>query len=107
MDNCSYLLELTKKNGNLEDYNILFSHEVIGELQLTIHSKYVFIRQISILEDLKRLGHATKVIDYLRKKYRKPIELCISTHSNSAILLWNNYFNGKTVLNLRGNIFRL
>lgn len=100
-----YTLELKKKENVIEDYEVLFDENIVGELQLTIHPEYVFIRHIRIYDSYKRQGHATSIVNMLKHIYKIPIQLAITMHSNSAILFWENYFKNQNVKKIRGNIY--
>jgi len=106
-ENSIYETIRKRKLDNLEDYDICLDGKKIGELQLTIHPDYVFIRQISIDDTYKRCGHATNIIDRIRNFYDKPIRLCISTHSKSAVLFWRSYFEKHNAEHIRGDLYSL
>lgn len=107
MINFPYNIQLMKKTDNLEDYSVDLFGERIGELQLTINDDFIFIRQISIQPEVRRCGHATKIIDYLCEHCPRPIRLCISVHSNSAIMFWSHYFKTRNASLIRGSIYSL
>lgn len=102
-----YKIKLTNKTDHLYDFYILFDNLEIGTLQLTVHPEFLFIRHIGIHPEYRRNSHASNVIDYLCQTSDIPIQLCISTHSQSAMLFWKKYFIGKEVEHLKGETYSI
>lgn len=105
--NNGYKFLLRKRVDNLEDYEIWLEDKKIGDLLLTLHEDYIFIRHIGICDEYRRCGHATKVIDGLKANYKKAIHLCVSINSTSAVSFWKNYFTKNNVENIRGHIYSI
>ena len=102
-----YKILLRERVDNLEDYEIWLEDKRIGDLLLTLHEDYIFIRHIGIYDEYRRCRHATKVIDGLKANCKKPIHLCVSINSTSAVLFWENYFMKNNVENIRGHIYSI
>lgn len=102
-----YSLVLINDVDNLKDYKILYNSKHIGNLELTLHKDNVFIRHITIFKEYRRCGHASNIVDYLLYLFSLPVSLCVSQSSESAINFWENYFNIRNVVHIRGNIYEI
>lgn len=102
-----YSLKIISELENLLDTKICYKDIEIGELLLTFHKDEIFIRQISIKEKYRRSGHSTNIVDALKEHFKRPISLCVSKHSESAIGFWKSYFDGKNVHRIRGDIYKI
>lgn len=88
------------------DYEIYDGDCNIGSLNITHHDEYLFIRHIRINENLRGLGYATLVMDYVLEYYQLPVRLCVN-HNESAKGFWENYFKEKNVKRDRGSIYTI
>ena len=87
-----YIKEIERDSDCDISYKIMLDDKEVGTF-LTIEDerKFVFIRQISICDEFKRLGIAKQVIDNFVSDSKKPVRFTIATNSKSAILFWNKY----------------
>lgn len=102
-----YSLSVISELESFLDTKIYYKDKEIGELLLTTNKEEIFIRQIGINERYRRKGHSTQVVDALKEYFKKPISLCISKHSESAIGFWKSYFSKKNVERIRGDIYKI
>lgn len=98
-----YVFKLTNEIDNYKDFNIYFLDQHVGILQYVDNETEFFIRQIRIFETYRRQHHAQNIMNILLKNNN--IKLCIAAYSESAVCFWQNYFVGKNVENIRGEIY--
>jgi len=102
-----YRLKAVRQTDNMVDYDILYNDAYIGELDITINEKDVFIRHIGIKAPFRRRGHARKVLEHVIELFKKNISFCIATHSDSAVKFWNRILAEKEHEHIRGNVYQL
>jgi ribosomal protein S18 acetylase RimI-like enzyme len=92
--------------NNDVDVNVLCNGVKVGSYQLALHDDYVFIRHIAVLEQFRRYGYASMMVDSIFLNYNLPIVTCIN-HNQEAIGFWNHYMGDKRVEHIRGTIYKI